>query len=312
MRQLALLSLLPLLVALPAAAQVPPPGKVTYAGRTYSGTLPIFDKGYLFYLKDQYLTVYAPGGMKMIDTVPRDPDGQDVWGVLSAAIDTDGTVAAAVSYWTPEIARGAIVFLDASGHQTFVVPMDGLFQPAHICFDENHMLWVFGWHRDTELGARNGPRDHYLVRKLSKDGEEMGRYLPRSQHRPFYTYFGMWTVAAAMDRIGILTQLDGSSEREFLELNLEGKQVSQWRLGKGLNGGFAYTNDRRLFAKRYTNQGTELVEFDRARSEWGPVKDVSLAGEPGYKPELLLGATGRWLVFGDKIGQNLIWAETGQ
>jgi len=298
-----------LLLVWPAAAG--DDQKIAYSGRTFGGDpLPIFDKGYLLFLSsDSNLTVYSPGGMRVSDPIVLDPYGRKVGSVDSAAIDTSGTLAVAVAYWTPQIARGGIAFLDASGNQTRFVPMDGLFQPAQVCFDQNHFLWVFGWHRDGERGAPEEPKDPYLVRKLSIDGKEMGRYLLRSQFgSPFYSSRGLWQVCAAKDRIGALAQRVGAHP-ELIELDLEGRLIGHWPLGKRSNGGYAYTSDGRLFAKRFAKSGVrELVEFDRNTGAWIAVEDVSAKAGEDFQYGLLLGAEGNQLVFADGPGQRLLWA----
>ncbi len=282
------------------------PGKAVSFGRTFgTDPLPAFDKGYLLYLKRPAdLSVHAPNGVRLFDTTVRDPHGREVH-VQSAAIDTDGTIAVASAFSGNQsdwIDTGGIAFLDLSGKQTRFVPTGG-YMPAGLGFDQEHFLWVVG----------QGDKDDLLVRKVSKDGKEVGAYLAQSLFGGlgFSAGLGLWRVRAANDRVGLLAYAGTDHELEWVELNLEGKLLGRWTLGARKDGGYAYTADGRLYGKSWDEKGKpRLTVFDRAKRSWIPVQDRSGGAGQDLSMHLLLGADQNDLVF-TRDGAQLIWVKSG-
>lgn len=291
-----------------------PVEKVIHFGRSFgSDPLPTFDKGYLLYLnRPGNLAVYGPDGMLVFETAVLGPQGRAAPGVSNAAIDTDGTVAVTAAFSGPQGYGGGIAFLDPSGKQRRFVET-GRYMPAHLCFDQDHFLWAFGWQRDEVVNTTEDHNDYFLVRKFSKDGKEAGAYLPRSlfpgKRNPFSARIGLWQVRAAQDRIGALAFPSSEHPPEWFELDLDGKLIGRWIIGKRLDGGYAYTADGRLFGKSWDQKSKtrRLVVFDKNAASWSPVEDVSAGAGDDSTKGLLLGADGSKLVFAEQGGSRLIW-----
>jgi len=134
----------------PALSADEPVQKVVYGGRVFGNDpLPVPDKGHLFFLNHKAgISLYGPDGTRKFDTALQGPDGQTP-SAMSAAIDTDGAIAVSAGVTLPYGYGGALVFLDSAGKQTRFV-LTGRYVPAHICFDQNHSIWAFGWQRDDQ------------------------------------------------------------------------------------------------------------------------------------------------------------------
>ena len=288
------------------------PGKEVFFGRGFGADpLPAFDKGYLLFPgHGGRLTVYGPDGILHFDADVRNPAGGSA-SIMNAAVDSDGTVAVTAAHIASSGPSGGIAFLDSAGKPTRFIPT-GQYMPAHLTFDRDHSLWVFGWQRDSAHAAED-PQDYFQVRKFSKDGTEIGAYLPRSlfpgKLKPFGGQRGLWLARAASDRIGALAHpSDAGHDPEWIELDLEGKLIGRWKLGRRLDGGLAYTSDARLFTRWWDRKSRKplLWRLDKEASAWVGVEDP--LPEDEFRAGLLLGADGNDLVFAEQGGFRMRWA----
>jgi hypothetical protein len=307
------------LAAAPAVRAQTGTGDVVYYGRTFgSDPIPSLDKGYLLYLQHHgRISVYGPDGRLVFDTTVLDSGGSPA-SVSSAATDSDGTVAVTTAHPVPEGYGGGIAFLDAAGKQVRLVAT-GRYMPMQLCFDADHFLWAFGWQRGADRNHFEDTQDYFQVRKFSKDGLEVGRYLPRSlfstKLSPFSAHRGLWWARAAGDRIGAFARSsDSGGQSEWVELDLQGRLIGRWPVGRIPHGGHAYTADGRLFSKTMDarTKSYRLLLFDRTTLAWTPVADLSTGETKDFAQALLLGASGNDLVFAMQSGSQLITVPAGR
>ncbi len=298
MRKAVLISVILAGIALAADESAP---DVVYLTMTNSGLVPIFDKGYMFKMNTPPQSGPAPDTFGAWDTEGRwmyqayftTPDGTPA-AVRRPAADTDKTVIAGIDYGTRGGYRGGIAFLDPTGKQVRFVSTDR-YHPYALCFAPDHSIWTVGWQRSPKNDVED-PSGYSIVRKFSSDGTPAGEFLLRSEFPqglpPGGT--GLSWIRAADDRVGMMLYPgQNSGSPEWVEMDLSGNLIGRWKVGPSaqLNGGFAFTNDARLFARPYNpeTKKNELMSFDRKSSSWQPV-DGGLNG-------LLVGADGNNIVF---------------
>ncbi|MGH9632552.1 MAG: hypothetical protein ACRD7E_29960, partial [Bryobacteraceae bacterium] len=167
--------------------------------------VPSYDKGYLLYPhRPQRLEVLLPGGQPAaMMEIPCPGTSSCSIGVF--AVDSAGNIAATIGYSTAAGLTAGIGLLDKSGRQIrFIETVE--YVPRGMCFDAGDNLWILGWERDPV--TRDEKKDYMLVRKFSREGKEIGRYLPRSlwprKSRPAGLGGGYWYMRAASDRIGVI------------------------------------------------------------------------------------------------------------
>jgi hypothetical protein len=184
-----------------------------------------------------------------------------------------------------------------------------------LCFDRDDRLWSLGWKRDLVTDG-DEDSDYPVVRKFSRDGKEIGAYLPRSlwqrRSHPGGAGRGYWTIYAAADRVGLLVHESyANNPAEFLQLDLNGNLLARTIIGTYLSAGRAYSGDGRFYARFRTGAGKklELRVLDPATGTWTPVPDnLPLDSERA----LLLGAQGNELVYKTSVGiTKLLWARPG-
>ena len=303
---------------LPALAADNPVRKAVSSTKDFGQRVPLptFDKGRLLFMnnpREGSLRLQHADGQQVFQTILRDPEGVYL-SIRDAALDTDGTVAVAASS-RPPTGGGAIVFLDAPGKPVRYVST-GRFMPQHICFDGHHTVWAIGAQQDQTMTGRRDREDHFLVRRFSKDGKEIGAHLPRSLFPGMGAHFtgsvGLWTVRAAGERIGTLADyVDLDHRKEWVEFDLEGNLLGRWLLpvpdawtlpGRGM----AYTADGRLFLGVWDKEATKtrLLILDRTAGEFRPVNDGAELDLPSGS---LFGADGNDLVFVDRAGTQFTW-----
>jgi hypothetical protein len=220
-------------------------------------------------------------------------------GVSDATVDSDGFVAAAVSFRVWENAPegksekvttsgpfGGIVVLDKSGIQTEFVGT-GRYLPKRICFDRNHQIWT--------LGSEQEWRNEFLLHEYSREGKQIGAYIQRSTlpHKlPISEFYGSF-LRSGGDRIGVLLVSGPTSEdAEWFEVDLLGTLIGRWSVKEEyLNGGVA-SRGLALTAsgKTYARSTQRISTFDASTASW---KTVKLDGNL----DRLLGADGDELVF---------------
>jgi hypothetical protein len=294
-------------VAIGTMLAADPSREVIYNGFAVCGgcASPTFDKGYVFQMIDAGhapstgLSVYAPDGRLAYQVSVKAPDGTPAYlHQQGMAADTDGTVILAMWYggyggFAPTKGGGVIV-LDSNGRQTQFIDT-ARYMPNAVCFASDHSIWIIG----AQYGAREGEIrgvDYPLVRHYSRDGKQMGAYLPRASFPAGLppASSGMSWMRAASDRIGVMTYPGMvSNTPTWVELDFQGKELGRWTVGASNqgNGGWAFTADGRLFSWPFdveTRKRT-LVVFDRATSTWR-------AATGGINSQLM-GADGNYLVF---------------
>ena len=297
--------LLSLLLLLPAWATEPT--KIVMFERGYqSDHVPAFDHGYLLFTeRTSGFEVWGPDGLRRFFSFVEDPVGASV---TSLAVDSDGSVAAGFGYPGPRGYSGGIAYFDPSGKQTRFVDA-GKYMPAHVCFDQYHSLWTFGWQRDLS-GDYEEPSDYMMFRKYSADGKEAGRYGPRSiipvrGLEPGGASIGAWRLRLANDRVGALAESgsSGLANQVWIELGLDGHLIGKWAMGRDLQGGLAFTSDARLCRQTPGKTIPGIECFDRGVRVWKGAGDAPVGG-------LLLGAQGDELVFSRDEGVlRLYWVK---
>jgi len=274
------------------------PAAEVYVDRSFgSDSLPAFDKGRLIFINmSGGIALYGRDGKLIYDITVKPPKGGAVGGVMSAAIDTDGTAVAAVGYaGAPHGFGGGLAFLDPAGKQTRFVETDR-YMPAHICFAPDHSIWSFGWQRDLLHNELADSEEHFVFRRYSRDGAETGQFLPRSSFPPGLSpatvSVGLWKIRAAHDRIGALAFLHSEGRQpEWIELDLRGNLIGRWKLPALPRGGLGFTASGGLYVRL---PEARLAVLDRNTAVWTPL-DVDFP--PGERPGILLGAEGDDLVF---------------
>ena len=287
------------------ATGVEPVREVTYA---YADELlPTFDKGYLLSVeRPGTLAVYGPDGLQAFRKTLMSPEGRPC-SVMSAAIDTDRTIAVSVSFRDSQ-SRAGIYLLDLRGEKVRFIDTNR-YLPSFVTFDREHFVWSLGWQKDEFRTDYADSQDHNIVRKYSRSGQEIGSFLPRSQWKlklePGAAIGGYWHIATAGDRIGAIMYENTENQAEWVEWDLQGKLLSRTVLNENLRGGRAYTSDGKLYARiltRASGQQRRLSVLDTKTGKWSAVS-TGLPRDAG----LLLGADGKHLVFLTGMNYRLLW-----
>ncbi len=270
--------------------------EVYYQGPlTPANIVPTFDKGYLIvYNLDRSISVYGPDGAPRF-TSNGDVTGASFIAIQNAAVDSDGTVVAAVHFQIPlgdHLVRdgGGLAFFDATGRQTRFVDTD-IYLPTQVAFGNDHSLWTLGDQKKT--GDEHA--EFFILHKYSPDGQQVGAFLPRSTFQadiePNKPFTGGWSLRVADDRIGALLHgMQGLSV--WVELSLAGKELGRWPISKDQSVG-AFTSAGALYAGVSGN----LTRLDRSTGSWRRA--------PGPLDGQLLAADGNTLVF-VKYGSNVL------
>jgi hypothetical protein len=265
----------------PVMSAAEPVREVSYRGADLAptNTRPTFDHGYLAVYDLDKINIYAPDGSFSFSFAP--PHGGLT---VSVAVDTDGTVAAAVGFVPPDYGPG-IAILDRTGAlQTYVATHP--YSPTQVCFAPDHSIWTIGNARARETS------DYFVLHHYSREGKELGAFLPRSTLdkaevvEPAENFVGAWSLRAAKDRIGAYLNGGDHKARRWVEVGLDGKELGRWKFPDGFDGSpSAFTRSGAIFAEAHYG----LFMLDRSTGTWNPVSPVS-SGR-------LLGAEGDDLVF---------------
>jgi hypothetical protein len=177
--------------------------------------------------------------------------------------------------------------------------------PMHLCFDEKHRLWAFGWQRDAENNIMEDDEPYMVARRFTANRREAGSFLPRSlfsgKLSPFRGQRGLWRVEAAQGRIGGLAHPNTDRhQQEWVELDLDGNLIGRWAIDLDVHGGFAFTRSGWLFLKE-GNTG-RMFQLDKGQGRLVPV--ASPHRDPdNLNRSLLLGAVRDELVFAHEGGR---------
>jgi len=262
--------------------------EVSYRGADLAprNTVPSFDHGYLavFEAIDK-ISIYAPDGSFAFSIHPSHGGGT----VFSVAMDADGTVAVTNDHGS-EKERSGIVVLDRTGAEKAYFTT-GDFRPQHICFAPDHSIWAAGV---PQRDPTNESPDFPILRHYSRDGKELGAFLPRSSFEPSPKNsppaggrLGHWNLRAANNRVGLHLSYPGieTGVRLWLEVGLDGKELGRWSIPATFNPA-AFTESGQVFGE---TQNGGVGHLDRETGQW------SVTAAPSYGR--LVGADGDNLVF---------------
>jgi len=280
---------------LPVAAAPGAKREVFYAGDiTPASIAPTFDNGYLaVYDLDRAAPVYAPDGSLAFRFLP--PHGS----VHNVAVDVDGAAAFALANLGPND-RGGISIANPEGVQIQWIDT-GDYVPSGLSFAPDHSLWTIGWKRELSSGPELP--QYEILRHYSRDGRELGRYLPRSSfavefpvggpHPPTIGWTGGWGLRIAGGRIGACLLV--GRKGLWVETDMSGKELGRWPLDPDGSPN-AITADGTVYAS--TPRG--ILALDRSSGQWKPTAVQVPNG-------ILLGAQGAQLVFAIRGEKRLLW-----
>ena len=257
--------------------------EIHYAGNTSPASItPTFDNGYLaVYDRRGDLLVYGPDGSLAFSYSP--PENSYV---SNAAVDVDGSAAVAVA--GDQHMNGRISLLTPSGKQLRLIEMEN-YIPAGVCFAPDHSIWVIGGPFEPESSTSN----YEILRHYSVEGEELGRYLPRSSfpagRQPLHVVIGHWMLRITEGRIGVF--LNHGEQAFWVETDMMGKKTGRWPVDPNYHVG-AFSG-----GAVYAETASGLVKLDRQSGQW------RIASNPGAAH--LLGAYRGDLVFMPR-GENSI------
>ena len=275
---------------LPAVAQV---HDVYYQGSlTPLNTTPTFDHGYLVvYDWDHRVDVFAPDGTLMYSVAAKVPG--TAWAMIeNGAVDSDGTMAAAVRGVSAAgiAGGGGIAWFDHTGSQIRFVDTGG-YLPTQVAFGPDHSIWTIGW----LAGKDSLTADYSTLRNYTQDGRELGEFLPRASF-PYgndlevgepliMPMAGLWELRVANERVEVILH----RAHLWVQTDLNGQEKGRWNIASRAPNGRrpdAITQDGRAW---YTDPH-HLSVFDRAAGVWRAVPFELPQGN-------LLGADGDSLVF---------------
>jgi len=216
------------------------------------------------------------------------PDGNH-GGVENGAVDSDGTLAMAFQAISPRsIGKGGgIALFDITGAQVRIIETPG-YWPKEVAFGPDHSIWTIG-----ALGTRiaDMTADYFILRNYSRDGAELGHYLPRSSFpnmdfngivQPVVvSMFGLWELHVADNSVEVIFH----HYDLWVQTDLNGFEKGRWNTK--INGRpTAITADGRAWRV----EGRDLKLFDRPAATW---RKVAFEVPNGT----LIGAEGNDLVF---------------
>lgn len=257
-----------------AAADLPVREVTSQATRAYP--LAAFRDGYMFWLDKATVQLFAPQGYAAFARVLNLPGGASPWSD-SLAVDSDGSIAIAVSYKARQ--AGAILLLDKNGLDTGFIDT-GRYLPSNLSFGEDHSLWSFG--------SQSGPEDYQMVRRYNADRKETGRNLARSLFPngldPGAPAWQEQHIVAARDKVGLLAYSGQFGYmREWVELDLNGNLLRRVPITKPGLAEFAFTSDGHLYWRKEWRSG-RLSVLSTTTPDWldaGPSPFMHLMGADG-------------------------------
>jgi hypothetical protein len=284
------------------------PKEVYYQGDIVSGNMiPSFDRGYLVSYAGHDVRVFSPDGTPLYTAAARLPGGEPVYP-KNGDVDEDGTLALALAYAKDRGAHGGgIALFDRAGTQIRFFDT-GSYLPTQVAFGPDHSIWALGWNGKpgTETSA-----DFRLLRNYSREGQEIGAYLPRSSFAaepdPVGPITGLWQLRVSKDRVGallyqssVLTPFQHLRPRSlWVETDYQGKELGRWDVDPGFDQ-FAFTQSGRVYEKL----GSEVKLLDRGANAWRSTAP---------RPEgILLGADADSLVLLRSAEHTLRWVAEPQ
>jgi len=267
-----------------------PTREVTSQAALVSNQLvPAFYNGYIYFVDDgnNYIRLYSPEGPLTLATGIQQQKPGPVW-TQSVAVDTDGTVAISWAYGKEGGGTAEIDLLDGNGRVTSSIAT-GSYIPAHITFDSNHNIWTFGLDSAVEwISHQSG--DYLTVRKYSRDGKQLGAWLPRSSFpvglAPAEQSWQSRCITVTADRIGLLAYSGKSgSHQEWVEMGLDGNLIGRWDVDAVGGASVTLTTDDHVYYQQATSTNhVQLYTLDRTNAQWTPIASPmkgQLAGADG-------------------------------
>lgn len=263
-------------------------------------TTPTFDHGYLVvYDWDHRVDVFAPDGTLLYSGAAKMP-GSDGALIENAAVDSDGTMAAAIRGVSAGGIAGAggIALFDRTGSQ-FRFLGTGAYLPTQVAFGPDHSIWTIGWLAED---AGNLTADYFTLRNYAQDGKELGKFLPRASF-PSVKYppgeplimpmLGLWELRVANERVEVILH----RAHLWVQADLNGHEKGRWDIAPNGRRPYAITQN----GTAWRMDGRYVGVFDRSAGVW--------RAAPFDAPEgVLLGAEGNNLVFMLPDRNTLRWA----
>ena len=254
----------------------PPVREVTYEADLGS-RIPMFDKGYLIVFQQPWdsggISVFGGDGKRLYQTVLQAADGSPA-RIVSAAADSDGTVAVGVGKWLIP-GSGGIVILNRSGQRVRSIPTDP-FIPYGMSFAPDHSIWTVGCQRDPQRPSGHAdPNDYPIFRKYSPDGLKLGGYVSKST---FAGGLAPGTGPVGSSRISIVNGLVGATvtsgtsgnQREWIELDSDGNLRGHWPLDEQVAGQPVFMATGEVYHWRVDRslRRSQFARLDRGTGQW--------------------------------------------
>lgn len=184
--------------------------------------MPALYNGYLYTIGPRHVLTLFPSDGRQVLTLPL--IGNDNVSIRNAAIDSDTTIALS----RRDEAGSGIELRDAFGNLLHSINT-GRYVPEHLAFGEDHTIWSLGW----QYPAR---QDYMILRHYSRDGKEMGAYLPRSLFpaglEPGSIGWQNRAITVTGDRVGVQVYSGNPGNKmEWVELDL--RRQALWTVAAG-------------------------------------------------------------------------------
>src|SRR5579862_2216820 len=199
--------------------------QVTLAGNQPE---PAFYNGYVYWIEpgNRSFLLYAPDGRRALAASISSATPEPIL-TANLAIDTDGTIAVSRAYGGGIAPGSAIDLFEANGRPLGSIGT-GLYAATQVTFGPDHTVWAFGWEWSPGKPAFvRATTDYMTVRQFSRDGRQMGAWLPRSTFpkglEPASESWQARRITVIEDRVGLLaTSGTRGDQQEWVELDLAG------------------------------------------------------------------------------------------
>ncbi|HEY3824980.1 MAG TPA: hypothetical protein VGL82_10490 [Bryobacteraceae bacterium] len=275
--------------------------------------MPTFDRGYTAVYDrdpgaDAYLVsvdLYSSEGSLVYRASAHAPDGSRV-SISNVAVDSDGSLAAAVDYKMPCQApengvaprrAGGIALIDRTGNQSGFIDTGCNYWTTQVAFGLDHSIWTLGYLGNAK---RDLAADYLTLRHYSPAGQELGAFLSRDSFpHPSDAHMeplilpetGLWSLRVVNEQVEVMLPRADL----WIEVSPDGREKGRWPTGQGARP-FAFTADGRAWRQA----GEKLMVFDRSSGAW---TKSGLQGINGH----LIGGDGNSLIFLMADAQTVGW-----
>jgi hypothetical protein len=215
--------------------------------------------------------------------------------IHNVTVDADQTAAAAVEVRGKS---GLISVFDRTGLPMSVIDT-GKYLPSFVSFAPDHSIWATG--REQRQSLTDKP-EYFILRHFSRDGKELGAYLPRSsfdaddQADPVMAIVGLPGLQVVNNRVGVLLNYGADVKKAvWMETDLSGKEIGRWPVNiTGLPS--VFTPNGAVYARVVGG----ISALDHVSGKWSHItvpSDGELVGSDGEALVLMtVGTTGlRWV-----------------